>query len=164
METEKRIIKKYPNRRLYDTAISGYITIADVKQMIIEYADIKVVDAKSGEDLTRQVFLQILLEEEAGGTPILSNEMLCQMIRMYGEASHSVFSPFLEQNMKIFAEWQDNLQEQAKAMGKANKWLTDPFRQNLSSNKLPFLEWQKSLQQQALRFWQDVGMVPKEKK
>lgn len=161
---EKRIIKKYPNRRLYDTAISGYITVADVKQMIIEYADILVVDAKSGEDLTRQVFLQILLEEEAGGTPILSNEMLCQMIRMYGQTSQSVFGPFLEQNMKIFSEWQSGVQEQAKAMGKANKWFTDPLRQSFSGNNLPFMEWQKSLQQQALNFWQNMGVVPKEKK
>ena len=68
--SDKRLIKKYPNRRLYDTAISSYVTIADVKQMIIEYEDIEIVDAKTGEDLTRSVFLQILSEEEAGGTPI----------------------------------------------------------------------------------------------
>ena len=77
MSAEKRIIKKYPNRRLYDTAISGYITVAEVKQMVLEYNDIEVVDAKTGEDLTRQVLLQILLEEEAGSTPLFSNDVSC---------------------------------------------------------------------------------------
>ncbi|MBQ5428917.1 MAG: polyhydroxyalkanoate synthesis repressor PhaR, partial [Neisseriaceae bacterium] len=85
MKSNLRLIKKYPNRRLYDTAISSYVTIADVKQMIIEYEEIQIVDAKTGEDLTRSVFLQILSDEEMGGTPILSNETICQMVRMYGQ-------------------------------------------------------------------------------
>ena len=151
MRTNLRLIKKYPNRRLYDTAISSYVTIADVKQMIIEYEDIQIVDAKTGEDLTRSVFLQILSEEEAGGTPILSNETICQMIRMYGEVSQSLFAPFLEQNMRIFAEWQEKIEEQAKAVNKANRWLMSPFQ---SFSNIPFMEWQRSLQQQALSFWQ----------
>ena len=106
MSKEIRLIKKYPNRRLYDTAISGYITVADVKQMIIDFVEIQVVDAKTGEDLTRQVLLQILLEEEASGSPIFNNLMLCQFIRMYGQASQSIFAPFMEQNMKLFHDWQ----------------------------------------------------------
>lgn len=158
---EKRMIKKYPNRRLYDTAISSYVTIADVKQMIIEYEDIEIVDAKTGEDLTRSVFLQILSEEEAGGTPILSNETICQMIRMYGKVSQSLFAPFLEQNMKIFADWQNQIKDQSRAMNQAGKWF-DPFRQ-FDMKHIPFMEWQKSLQQQALTFWKNVGIVPKDK-
>ncbi len=151
MKTEKRIIKKYPNRRLYDTAISCYVTISDVKQMVLEYEDIQIVDAKTDEDLTRSVLLQIISEEEAGGTPILSNETICQMIRMYGEVSQSLFAPFLEQNMRIFAEWQEKIEEQAKAVNKANRWLMSPFQ---SFSNIPFMEWQRSLQQQALSFWQ----------
>ncbi len=163
MAREKRIIKKYPNRRLYDTAISGYITVADVKQMIIEYADIEVVDAKTGDDLTRQVLLQILLEEEAGGTPILNDDMLCQLIRMYGQASQTILGQFLEQNMKIFADWQKAAQEQAKTVSDSNAWLK-PFTDSLSRPNQSLMDWQKSLQQQTIRFWQDIGMMPKSKK
>ena len=159
---EKRLIKKYPNRRLYDTAISSYVTIADVKQMIIEYEDIQIVDAKTGEDLTRSVFLQILSDEEMGGTPILSNETICQMVRMYGQVSQSLFAPFLEQNMKIFAEWQKSVQEQARNITKTSKWLADPFGY-FDNKQIPLMDWQKSLQQQALQFWQNVGFMSKDK-
>lgn len=158
MSKETRLIKKYPNRRLYDTAISGYITIADVKQMIIDYIDIQVVDAKSGEDLTRQVLLQILLEEEAGGTPIFNNLMLFQFIRMYGQTSQSIFAPFLEQNMKIFQDWQKAAQKQT--MGSNGTWF-NPFTDGLKQTNQQMFTWQQSLQQQTLKFWQDMGMMPK---
>lgn len=169
MHMEKRLIKKYPNRRLYDTAISGYITVNDVKQMIIEYAEVEVVDAKTGEDLTRQVLLQILLEEEAGGSPLLNNEILCQFIRMYGQATQSVFGPFLEQNMKLFSDWQKNLHDQTKNLTQHSApWLSQMSQMHKNFNDNQQLwnqnlkEWQKSLQQQATRFWQSVGFMPKE--
>jgi len=81
MNDKPRLIKKYPNRRLYDTANSGYITLADVKQMVLENIDFTVVDAKSGDELTRAILLQIILEEESAGMPMFSSEMLAQMIR-----------------------------------------------------------------------------------
>ena len=161
MKSNLRLIKKYPNRRLYDTAISSYVTISDVKQMIIEYEEIQIVDAKTGEDLTRSVFLQILSDEEMGGTPILSNETICQMVRMYGQVPQSLFAPFLEQNMKIFAEWQKGVQEQARNMTKAGKWF-DPFGYFDNTQKIPFMEWQKSLQQQAVSFWQQANFMAKD--
>ena len=76
-----RILKKYPNRRLYDTRSSAYITLADVKAMVLELEDFEVRDAKSGEDLTRSILLQIILEEESGGVPMFSAQMLAQIIR-----------------------------------------------------------------------------------
>lgn len=157
MSAEKRIIKKYPNRRLYDTAISGYITVAEVKQMVLEYTDIEVVDAKTGEDLTRQVLLQILLEEEAGGTPLFSNNVLCQFIRLYGHTSQLMLAPFFEQNMKIFQEWQKNIQASSKG---ATPWF-NPFALGTPAPSLA--EWQKQLQQQSLKFWQSMGVAPKDK-
>src|SRR6476660_9605090 len=93
-----RIIKKYPNRRLYDTANSGYITLADVKQMVLEQVEFQVVDAKSGEDLTRSILLQIILEEESGGLPMFSSDMLTQMIRFYGNAMQGIIANYMEQN------------------------------------------------------------------
>ena len=107
----KRIIKKYPNRRLYDTATSTYITLADIKDMIVQNEAVCVVDAKTNEEITRSVLLQILLEEEVGGAPIFTTEMLAQIIRFYGQASQSLFGQYLENSLKTFLELQKRMQE-----------------------------------------------------
>src|SRR5256885_10036223 len=109
-----RIIKKSPNRRLYDTANSGYITLADVKRMVLEFIDFQVIDAKSGHDLTRSILLQIILEEESAGMPMFSSEMLSQMIRFYGNALQGIMGNYMEQNVKAFLVIQNKLQDQAK--------------------------------------------------
>ena len=114
MASETRTIKKYPNRRLYDTANSGYITLADVKQMVLDGLEFRVVDAKSGDDLTRAILLQIILDEEAGGLPMFSSEMLAQMIRFYGTAQQTIIGQYIEQNVQAFLGIQKKLQEQAK--------------------------------------------------
>lgn len=111
-----RLIKKYPNRRLYDTQTSTYITLSDVKQLVLDAAVFKVVDAKSGEDLTRSILLQIILEEETGGVPMFSATMLSQIIRFYGHAMQGVMGSFLEKNMQAFLEIQDRMAEQSKGM------------------------------------------------
>src|SRR3984893_11281486 len=109
-----RAIKKYPNRRLYDTANSGYITLADVQQMGLEFVDFQVIDAKSGDDLTRSILLQIILDEESAGMPMFSSEMLAQMIRFYGNALQGIMGNYMEQNVKAFLTIQTKLQDQAK--------------------------------------------------
>jgi polyhydroxyalkanoate synthesis repressor PhaR len=114
MAKQIRIIKKYPNRRLYDTANSGYITLADVKQMVLDFIDFQVIDAKSGDDLTRGILLQIILEEESAGMPMFSSEMLSQMIRFYGNALQGIMGNYMEQNVKAFLVIQNKLQDQAK--------------------------------------------------
>jgi polyhydroxyalkanoate synthesis repressor PhaR len=114
MSKPNRLIKKYPNRRLYDTANSGYITLADVKQMVLDFVDFQVIDAKSGEDLTRSILLQIILEEESAGMPMFSSEMLSQMIRFYGNALQGIMGNYMEQNVKAFLVIQNKLQDQAK--------------------------------------------------
>jgi polyhydroxyalkanoate synthesis repressor PhaR len=114
MAKPMRVIKKYPNRRLYDTANSGYITLADVKQMVLEFIDFQVIDAKSGDDLTRGILLQIILEEESAGMPMFSSEMLSQMIRFYGNALQGIMGNYMEQNVKAFLVIQNKLQDQAK--------------------------------------------------
>jgi polyhydroxyalkanoate synthesis repressor PhaR len=112
-----RLIKKYPNRRLYDTKTSSYITLADVKQMVHKQEDFQVVDAKSGEDLTRSILLQIILEEEsAGGLPMFSSDLLSQLIRFYGNAMQGVMGTYLEKNIKAFQDMQKTLQEQSQRM------------------------------------------------
>ncbi len=102
--TEKRIIKKYPNRRLYDTSISKYVTLNDVKQLVIDKEPVQVVDAKTKADLTRSVLLQVILEQEEEGKPIMSAQMLEQLIRFYGDPFQNNFASYLESSIKLIAE------------------------------------------------------------
>src|SRR3954466_12876683 len=114
MENPLRLIKKYPNRRLYDTKTSSYITLVDVKQMVLKQEDFQVVDAKSGDDLTRAILLQIILEEESGGMPLFSPDLLSQLIRSYGGAMQGMMGSYLERNIKAFQDIQKALQEQSQ--------------------------------------------------
>ena len=102
----QRILKKYPNRRLYDTRSSSYITLVDVKTMVMAGEEFEVRDAKSGEDLTRSILLQIILEEESGGVPIFSTQMLAQLIRFYGHAMQGMMGAYLEKNLQTFVDLQ----------------------------------------------------------
>lgn len=117
MDPQIRLIKKYPNRRLYDTKTSSYITLADVKQMVLKQEDFQVLDAKSGEELTRQILLQIILEEEsAGGVPMFSSDLLAQLIRFYGHAMQGLMGTYLEKNIRAFQDMQKTLQDQSQRM------------------------------------------------
>jgi polyhydroxyalkanoate synthesis repressor PhaR len=120
---QTRVLKKYPNRRLYDTRTSSYITLADVKQMVLGHEDFEVRDAKTGEDLTRSILLQIILEEESGGVPMFSAATLAQIIRFYGHAMQGVMGQMLEQNMSTFADLQKQFLAQTPTLGKG---IVDP--------------------------------------
>ena len=111
-----RILKKYPNRRLYDTQTSSYITLADVKQMVLTLQTFVVRDAKTQEDLTRSILLQIILEEETDGVPIFSTQMLSQIIRFYGHAMQGMMGSYLEKNLQTFTDIQSRLAEQSKGL------------------------------------------------
>ncbi len=121
-----RILKKYPNRRLYDTAVSSYITLAEVKQMVLDGTAFEVRDAKTGEDLTRSILLQIILEEETGGVPLFSTSMLSQIIRFYGHAMQGMMGSYLEKNLQTFADIQQRFAEQSKGL----YGMPDPTAQN----------------------------------
>jgi polyhydroxyalkanoate synthesis repressor PhaR len=159
-----RIIKKYPNRRLYDTATSSYITLTDVKRLVLDHVDFRVVDARTNEDLTRSILLQIILEEESGGVPIFSSTMLTQIIRFYGHAMQGMMGSFLEKNIQTFIDLQQHLQAQSRAIYGDNPMLTGeawtqflkmqgPAIQGLMTRYLEqsaqaFLQMQNQLQQQ----------------
>ena len=165
MENQVRMIKKYPNRRLYDTKTSSYITLADVKQMVLKHEDFQVVDAKTNDDLTRQILLQIILEEESGGMPMFSSDLLSHLIRFYGNAMQGLMGTYLEKNIHAFQEMQKSLQEQSQKMYGDNArapqelWsqfmnLQGPAMQSLmqayieQSQKM-FVQFQEQMQNQA---------------
>ena len=108
----QRVIKKYPNRRLYDTDTSTYITLADVKQLVMDAESFVVRDAKTNEDLTRSILLQIILEEEAGGAPMFSEAALANIIRFYGHAMQGFMGSYLERNVQAFTDIQKQLADQ----------------------------------------------------
>lgn len=116
MSESLRLIKKYPNRRLYDTKTSAYITLSDVKDLVLATEPFKVLDAKSGEDLTRSILLQIILEEETAGVPLFTTDLLSQMIRFYGHAMQGMLGKYLETNIKSFTDFQKKLQEQSHSL------------------------------------------------
>ena len=105
-KSTERLIKKYPNRRLYDTQTSSYITLTDVKQLVLDSDEFTVVDAKSNEDLTRSILLQIILEEEANGAPMFTSVALSQIIRYYGHAMQGMMGSYLEKNVQAFTDIQ----------------------------------------------------------
>jgi polyhydroxyalkanoate synthesis repressor PhaR len=111
-----RVLKKYPNRRLYDTETSSYITLADVKKMVMSGQTFVVRDAKTADDLTRSILLQIILEEETGGVPMFSSQSLAQIIRFYGQAMQGMMGSYLEHNLQAFTDIQARVTEQSKGL------------------------------------------------
>ena len=170
-----RLIKKYPNRRLYDTQTSTYITLADVKQLVLDHEAFKVVDAKSSEDLTRSIMLQIILEEESGGVPMFSSTMLGHVIRFYGHAMQGVMGSYLEKNIQAFMEIQDRMADQSKGVYGANQlspenWaqfmnVQTPMVQNMMNSyveqsKTLFTQMQDKMQEQTRSMFPGFGFPP----
>ena len=122
-----RVIKKYPNRRMYDTANSSYITLAQVRQLVMDRERFVVRDAKSGDDLTRSILLQIILEEESGGLPLFSCELLSSFVRFYGSAMQGMLGKYLENNMRTFVDCQHKLQEQSRSIYGSNSHMEADF-------------------------------------
>jgi len=164
-KNEMRLIKKYQNRRLYDTATSTYIILEDIKQIIVEGDMVQVIDVKTGAEVTRSVLLQIILEEEVNGVPMFSNEFLFQIIRFYGKSFQSSLSPFLEQGVDLFKKMQKQFYEQIRdSYGKerlpsgAGLWsefmsqqgpqLEGMIKDYVQNNTNAFLKVQEQLQKQ----------------
>ena len=113
--SEPRIIKKYPNRRLYDTSRSKYITLEDIRRLVLDNVDFSVRDAKSDEDLTRNILLQIIMEQEEEGQPILTEQFLSQIIRFYGDALQGLTASFLQRSLAIWVEQQQRFRRRLAA-------------------------------------------------
>jgi len=158
-----RLIKKYPNRRLYDTQTSTYITLVDVKQLVVDQEEFQVVDAKTGDDLTRPILLQIILEEEQAGSPMFTSPVLAQIIRFYGNAMQGFMGSYLEKNVQAFIDIQQKLQEQSRAFYDPGKvgpeaWsqfvnMQNPMLQTMMTSYIEqsknlFVQMQENLQNQ----------------
>ena len=172
----ERLIKKYPNRRLYDTRTSTYITLPEVKEMVLANETIIVTDAKTGEDLTRSILLQIIIEEEGKGAPLFSTALLSQLIRYYGDAMQGVMGSYLEKNVQAFMEIQQRLAEPSNASeGREftpEMWtqfmnVQGPMIQGMMSNyieqsKALFLQMQEQMQEQARTMIDNFPFVQEE--
>jgi len=120
--SQGRIIKKYPNRRLYDTEISSYVTLEDVRQLIVDGEAFEVRDARSGKDLTRAVLLQILAENEDIGQPIFTTQLLTTVIRFYGDSLQGIIGNYLERSIQTFSEQQQQLRGTIGNLVGQNPW------------------------------------------
>ena len=148
---QQRVIKKYPNRRLYDTQTSTYITLSDVKQLVIDAKPFVVLDAKTQDDLTRSLLLQIILEEESGGVPLFSQDVLANMIRFYGKASQGYLGQFLEKNIQSFVDMQNQLTTQTPVV---NHLKGDYVEQ---SQKI-MLQMQEQMRLQSEQIFKSMGL------
>ncbi len=135
----QRVIKKYPNRRLYDTDTSSYITLAEIKQLVMDSEAFAVLDAKTGEDLTRSILLQIILEEEANGSPMFTAPVLSNIIRFYGHAMQGMMGGYLEKNIQALMDMQA------------------PMVQGVMGNNM-FQQMQEQMQKQTEQFLGSFGL------
>ncbi len=115
--SDPRVIKKYPNRRLYDTVESRYITLADVRKLVVDRIDFLVIDKKSQNDITRSILLQVIAEQEQAGEPVMSQDFLSHVIRTYGGALHGMIGSYLEQSVKLFVSQQREMRERGRSEG-----------------------------------------------
>src|SRR3978361_1824131 len=172
-----RIIKKYPNRRLYDTQTSSYITLTDVKQLVLANEDFTVIDAKSEEDLTRSILLQIILEEESNGSPRFSSGATSQIIRYYGHAMQGMMGSYLEKNIQAFIDIQNKLTENSKGLYEGKPFSPEmwaqfmnvqgPMMQGMMSNyieqsKSLFVQMQEQMQTQSKTMFGAFPFIPPE--
>ncbi len=162
-----RVIKKYPNRRLYDTETSTYITLAEVRQLVMQSALFVVRDAKSNDDLTRSILLQIILEEETGGAPMFTEAVLGNIIRFYGNAMQGFMGAYLEKNVQSFMDLQVKMLEKSRGLS-PEMWAQfmnaqSPMMQGMMGNyveqsKSVFTQMQEQMQKQSEQMLAALGL------
>ncbi|MCZ6802821.1 MAG: polyhydroxyalkanoate synthesis repressor PhaR [Proteobacteria bacterium] len=155
---DKRIIKKYPNRRLYDTEESKYITIEDIKKLVLENKEFIVKDVKSEEDLTRTILLQIIIEQEDDGEPLFTTQTLSHIIRFYGDSVQSAAGDYLQKSIDLFVSQQKQVQEQLQSAVTTNpiSAMAEITEQNLDM-------W-KTMQENFFKTAMQTPLTPKKNK
>lgn len=163
------MIKKYPNRRLYDTTTSAYVTLAEVKALVLQGQPFVVRDVKTDDDLTRSILLQIILEQESSGMPLFTEAMLAQFIRYYGHGMQGLLGSYLERNLQVFMDMQQRMQDQAQAWSpEAWQQLMKPtpamqswMNSYLDQSRLAMQQMQDNLQAQSESVWAAMGIKRK---
>lgn len=147
-----RLIKKYPNRRLYDTEISRYITLEEIRQLVLEGIEFRVQDKKSEKDITRSILLQVIAEQEEGGEPIFSTEYLSNIIRFYGDNLQTSLARYIDDSLEVFVDQQNQIKDrvktilgvnplqQIKELAEANKTNIRKMRQDIINDLTTFAE------------------------
>ena len=165
--TAVRVIKKYPNRRLYDTDTSSYITMAEVKALVMDDERFVVRDAKTNDDLTRSILLQIILEEETAGAPIFTEQVLANIIRFYGHAMQDFMGAYLEKNVQTFMDLQHKMAEQSSGLNPEvwNQFMNSqsPMMQNmmgtyLEQSRSAFTQMQEHMQKNSEQMLAALGI------
>lgn len=139
----KRRIKKYANRRLYDTEESRYVTLEDIRQLIVKGVEVEVIDESKSEDITRSLLLQIMSEQEFSGKPILSEELLTQLIRFYGHPLQGFMGKYLSASVDLFVQQQNSMQQQFRQFVSAGPM--DAMQEFTAKNMALWSEFQQSL-------------------
>ncbi len=139
---EPRVIRKYPNRRLYDTVESRYVTLADVRRLVVERVDFVVLDRKTQQDITRSILLQVIAEQEGAGEALMSRDFLSQVIRSYGSGLQDFVGRYLDESIQLFAREQRDLRDKLK-----NVVGIDPLETVTSVAQKNYQRW-KSLQEE----------------
>lgn len=134
-EQDVRTIKKYPNRRLYDTAVSRYITLAEIRELVMDGEPFRVIDKRDRTDITRSILLQVIAEQEEGGNPIFTTEVLTQFIRFYGDSMQNSMSRYLELSLQFFQQEQNQFKERLNKILNSNTPLQ--ALKDLSQDQLP---------------------------
>ncbi len=154
--SDSRIIKKYPNRRLYDTEESRYITLADIRRLVIDQIDFVVIDKNSQEDITRNILLQVISEQEQGGDPIMSRDFLAGVIRSYGGTMRGLVGIYLEQSLELLQKRQQEFREHIReSVG------TDPVELISDITERNYARW-KAVQDKVFRILSDVPAKPRD--
>ena len=167
-EVAARVIKKYPNRRLYDTQSSAYITLSQVRGFVMSGEVFAVRDAKTNEDLTRSILLQIILEEESGGVPMFSEAVLANLIRFYGHSMQGFVGGYLEKNMQMFTDLQQRMQGQSQVLspeawqqmlgGGAPASMQDLMTNYTEQTQTALKTMQEQMQKQGEQMWAAMGL------
>ena len=152
-----RIIRKYPNRRLYDTVESHYVTLADIRRLVVERVDFVVLDRKSQQDITRSILLQVIAEQEGGGESLMSRDFLSQVIRTYGSGVQDFVGRYLDESIQLFAREQRELRDRLKSVVGV-----DPLETVTAVAQKNYQRW-KSLQEEVFaRLTRPFGREEKE--
>jgi polyhydroxyalkanoate synthesis repressor PhaR len=155
--SEPRVIKKYPNRRLYDTVESRYITLVDVRRLVMDKVDFVVIDKKTQEDITRSILLQVIAEQEHTAEPLMSQDFLSQCIRSYGGTMQTFVGSYLDQSMKLFLSQQQQMRERLK-----NTPVMDPLNAVANLTQQNYARW-RSIQEDLLRSFSGARPADEEK-